>query len=217
MRNIILLLAFLLSINILYSQDTEWTKYDLDSIISLDMPGDVFEMDSIINGIKMLQIFSRSENLAFVAQRALLEKNTKNGNLSRLPYDLKSLKEEYKGIMNGMIESIPYEYESKELIKKNGFTGYRLRFKNSMNDSIFEVEIYILNRYAYSFLFSGSKNLHENEKKLFFESIVINPNREVSQYLGKSKGYRVGYVFGKYFFYILLIAGIIYFVVRSKK
>mgnify|MGYP003627171773 CR=1 FL=1 len=55
MRKIILLLTLVFMTNILSSQTQEWLTYELDSIISIEMPNDVFELDTIAQGIKMYQ------------------------------------------------------------------------------------------------------------------------------------------------------------------
>lgn len=100
MRKIILLFILALLTNISYSQNQEWLTYDLDSIISIEMPNEVFELDTIAQGMRMYQIFSHTENSSFIAQKALFEKENINEALSKLPYDLKSLKEQYNNRWN---------------------------------------------------------------------------------------------------------------------
>ncbi len=217
MRKIILLLTLVLTTNIISSQNQEWLTYELDSIISIEMPNDVFELDTIAKGMRMYQIYSHTENSTFIAQKAFFEKENQNEDLSKLPYDLKSLKEQYNGIIDGISSSIPFELESKELIEKEKFKGYRLKFKDSLNNPTYEVEFYLLNKHLYSFFYVGLENFDKNEKDLFFKSIKINADQKISQYLGKAQSYRIGYVFGKYFFYILIFGVIIYFIVRKKK
>jgi|SaaInlLV_10m_DNA_1039704.scaffolds.fasta_scaffold46277_1 hypothetical protein len=217
MRKIILLLTLVLTTNILSAQNQEWLSYDLDSIISIEMPNDVFELDTIAQGMRMYQIYSHTENSTFIAQKALFEKENQNEDLSKLPYDLKSLKEQYNGVINGISSGIPYELESKELIEKDKYKGYRLKFKDSLNNPTYEVEFYLLNKHLYSFFYVGLENFDTNEKDLFFNSIEINTDQKISQYLGKAQSYRIGYVFGKYFFYILIFGVIIYFIARKKK
>lgn len=217
MRKIILLLTLVLTTNFLSAQNQEWLSYDLDSIISIEMPNDVFELDTIAQGIRMHQIYSHKENSTFIVQKALLEKENQNEDLSKLPYDLKSLKEQYNGVIDGISSEIPYELESKELIEKDKYKGYRLKFKDSLNNPTYEVEFYLLNKHLYSFFYVSLENFDTNEKDLFFNSIRINTDQKISQYLGKSQSYRIGYVFGKYFFYILIFGVIIYFITRKKK
>ncbi|MFD2035184.1 hypothetical protein ACFSKL_10300 [Belliella marina] len=217
MRKIILLLTLVLTNNVLSAQNQEWLTYNLDSIISIEMPNEVFELDTIAQGMRMYQIYSYTENSTFIAQKSLFEKESQNEDLSRLPYNLKSLIEQYNGTIDGIASSIPYELESRELIEKEGYKGYRLKFKDSLNNPTYQVELYLLNKHLYSFYYIGLENFDNNEKELFFNSIKINPNQEISQYLGKAQSYRIGYLFGKYFFYILIFGVIIYFIVRKKK
>ena len=97
------------------------------------------------------------------------------------------------------------------------FKGYRLKFKDSVNNPTYEGELYLLNKHLYSFYYASTENFNKTEKDLFFNSIKINTNQKISQYLGKAQSYRIGYVFGKYFFYILIFGGIIYFLIKKKK
>lgn len=217
MRKIILILTLVLSINTLSSQNQEWLYYDLDSIISIEMPGEVFELDTIAQGMRMYQIFSHTENSTFIVQKALLEKENENEALSKLPYDLISLKEQYEELIEGIASSNPYQLESKELIEKETFKGYRLKFRDSLNNPTYEGEFYLLNKHLYSFYYVSVENFNKTEKDLFLNSININTDQEISQYLGKSQGFRNGFLFGKYFFYILIAGAVIYFLVRRKK
>ena len=59
----------------LNSQTKEWYNYKLDSIISLDMPYDVYEVDTIIDYNKIYQIYSEEKSARFIAQRCMLENN----------------------------------------------------------------------------------------------------------------------------------------------
>ena len=92
-----------------------------------------------------------------------------------------------------------------------------MKFKDSLNNPTYEVEFYLLNKHLYSFFYVGLENFDTNEKDLFFNSIEINTDQKISQYLGKAQSYRIGYVFGKYFFYILIFGVTIYFIARKKK
>ena len=147
--------------------------YELDSIVSIDLPGEVYEMDTIVQGIRMYQIYSITKNSTCIVQKALFEKEHLNENLSNLPYDLKSLKKQYNGIADGMANSIPYELSSRELIEKENFKGYRLKFKDALNNPIYEVEFYLLNKHLYSFFYSDLENFDEDEKNVLFNSEVI--------------------------------------------
>lgn len=217
MRKIILILTLVLTTNIISSQSSEWLTYELDSIISIEMPNDVFELDTIAQGMRMYQIYSHTENSTFIAQKALFEKENQNEDLSKLPHNLESLKEQYTGLVDGISSSIPYELDSKELIEKDNFKGYKLKFKDSLNNPTYEVEFYLLNKHLYSFFYVGLENFDENEKDLLFKSIKINTDQKISQYLGKAQSYRIGYVFGKFLFYALIIGLVIYYIRTRRK
>lgn len=217
MKNILLLLAIVLSCNSLFGQENEWNTYELDSIISIDMPGDVYEMDTIIKGEKIYQLTSSIENSIFMAQRMLFEKNGLDKNLSKLPYDDESLEKTYDELISGITKAIPSKLKSKEKIEKNNFKGYCLLFVDSEEKPTFEYNLYLLDKYLYSFAYSNPASFNEIEKNEFINSIVINSKYEISQFNGTTPGYRLGYVSGKYFIYILGIIGIIIFVIIRKR
>ncbi len=215
MKKVLLLLAFVLTTNSIVSQNEEWLNYDLDSIISIKGGAEMIELDTIVQGMKMYQLYFHTENSSFIAQKTLFKNGSED--FSTLPYDLKSLKEQYKGVVDGMKSGIPYELETSRLVERQGFKGFRLRFKDSLNNPVYQGEIYLLNKNLYSFFYVSLADFSEIEKDLFFNSIKINTDKNISQYLGKSKEYRMGALFGKYFFYILLFGVIIYFVFIKKK
>jgi len=217
MKNIILLLISVLSTNIISSQNQEWFSYDLDTIISIEMPGEAFELDTIAEGMRMYQIFSHTETATFLVQKTRFEKENQNEDLSNLPYDLISLKKQYNEMIKGIAKGIPYELESKEMIERDKFKGYRLRFKDSANNPTYESEIYLLNKHLYSFYYVSTEDFNKSEKELFFNSIKINTDHKISQFLGKAQSYRIGYVFGKFSFFILIFGGIVYFLIKKKK
>ena len=53
MKKLILALTLIFSLNTTFSQTEEWLFYDFDSIVSIEMPGEVYEWDTIMNEIKI--------------------------------------------------------------------------------------------------------------------------------------------------------------------
>ena len=47
-----------------------------------------------------------------------------------------------------------------------------------------------------------------------FNSIKIDTNQEISQYLGKPPKYRIGYVIATYFFLSLMLVGIVIYLIK---
>lgn len=213
---LVIILIFLIS-NQLTSQNQKWLTYDLDSIISIEMPYEVYKLDTIASGIKMYQLYSHSEHSTFLVQKMPLEEEKQNDALSKLPYDEISLKNYYNDIIKGIETSIPYKLESKKSIENVTFKGYQLRFIDSLNLPKYEVKLYILNKHLYSFFYTSIEHFEQKDKDTFLNSIRINTSYDVNQYDGKPPSYRAGYVFGKTFFYILIFGTILYFIFRKKK
>ena len=55
-------------------QTKDWNFYDFDSIVSVEMPFDVYEVDTIINYNKVYQIFSNDSIQKFIIQRSFISK-----------------------------------------------------------------------------------------------------------------------------------------------
>lgn len=217
MKKLLLLLALVLTSFCLLSQKNVWLNYDFDSIISNKMPAEVFEIDTIMKGMRIYQVFAHTENATFIVQKSLFENESQNKELSRLPHDLEGLDKLYNETTNGIVQSIPFDLKLNESIDNGTFKGYRLRFQDSLNNSTYEIELYLLNRHLYSFYYVSLGDFDYNEKDLFFNSIRINTDEKISQFLGKSPSYRRGYLFAEYSLPILIIVGLIFFFVRRRK
>ncbi|MFD2565803.1 hypothetical protein [Pseudotenacibaculum haliotis] len=165
-----------------FSQDIEWSTYDFDSIVYLDMPNEVYEMDTIINNQKLYQIFSKNDSVEFVAQKILLGKMSSNGEVIRPPDDIKSLNKLYSDLIWVFTE--PYEQyfgSSKEIIK-NDLKGFKLTFKNDNEKIVIEVDLFIVNKSFYTFSYSNLNGLNEADRDLFFNSINFDSKQELKQY-----------------------------------
>lgn len=215
-RNTFIVLS--LFFQLIYSQDIDWYEYDLDSIIKVDLPEEeVFELDTIMKTLPIYQIYNNIENSLFVAQKTILEKKTTNKSLSSLPYDLKSLNKYYSEVAKGMTNVIPYDLSSENQIEKNGLNGYKIKFNDSLQNQVYEINIYLINRYLYSFTYRNIIDFEPNEKDYFLDSFIVNENIKINQYLGEPKSYKIGYLIGKYLIPMLFVGGIITFFIKRKK
>jgi hypothetical protein len=178
-----LILLFALVYKISFSQTEEWNTYDFDSIVSIDMPFDVYETDTIQDNRKLLQMFSSNDTVSFVAQKLYLGKLYSNIETEPLPHDNKSLEKRYNDIISVFIEGFPYELENTKAIKYYNLKGYKLLFKNKKGLPIQEINLIIVNKYLYNFSYTNINGLKEIDKKYFFESITFNKEKELSQFI----------------------------------
>jgi hypothetical protein len=105
---IILILVLFLS-NYFFSQVKDWFAYDLDSIVSLEMPFTVYELDTIIEYNKFYQIYSDDNTSKFIVQKAYMGKLYSNIETPILPNNAKSLKKYYLEIIAILNEMIEYD------------------------------------------------------------------------------------------------------------
>jgi len=208
-----ILLFFVLFSAYLTAQNNKSLTYNFDSIVSLDVPRDFVEIDTLIDGVQIHQISFKSDTYNFIAQKVLFENEDQKESLSRLPYDYASLLDEYNRVVARMKIKIPYTFKSKALVEKENFTGYNLKFVDANNNPTYETEFYLLNKNLYSF-FYASEAFDSSVKDSIFNSIQINTDHDISQYLGKPPKYRIGYVIATYFFLSLIIIGVIIYAIK---
>ena len=216
MRKSILLFLMLFG-EIAISQNPNKTIYKFDSIVSLDVPTNYFETDSLVDGVQIHQIRFKTNTYQFIAQKVLFEREDQKESLSRLPYDYNSLLSEYDRVIARMRSRIPYTFSSKNLVKKEGFQGYNLKFTNNKGSLAYETEFYLLNKNLYTFYYASETNYNKEVKDSIFSSINVNTNNKISQFLGKPPKYRIGYVISTYFFLLLIITGIIIYTIKMYR
>lgn len=211
-KKVILILTAVALTNLLISQTQDWFTYDVDSIISISMPNEVFEMDTTLKGVRIYQMSAHTGDATFVVQKGLIQEDA-----TLLPHDLESLEEDYIELIDGMAKSMPFNLTSKKLTSRETFKGYHLESRDSLGNFVFEGEIYLLNKHLYSFFYSSLENFDKSEKDQFLNSLKINSDQNISQYLGKSRIYRIGYLIGNNLLTILIIGAIMYFLIRKRK
>lgn len=197
-----------------YSQNDESRTYAFDPIVSLDVPNTFFESDTIVDGVKIHQIRFKTGTYQFIAQKVLFQDENQKESLSRLPYDYTSLIDEYNRVIARMRYRVPYYLKTTTLVKKDGFTGYNLKFANDLNTPTYEAEFYLLNKNLYTFFYASDTHFDKDVVAELFNSVKINTNQEISQYLGKPPKYRIGYVIATYFFLSLMLVGIVIYMIK---
>lgn len=213
-------LLFVLITSTLTSQNSEMRSYKLDDLVSLDVPKNFVESDTVVDGVKIRQIRFKTDSYNFIAQRVLFENEDQKTSLSRLPYNYASLIDEYNRVIARMRYRVPYYLKATTLVEKDGFTGYNLKFENDLGTSTYEAEFYLLNKNLYTFFYASDTQFNTDVKTELFNSVKINTNKDISQYLGKAPKYRYGYVLATYFFLSLLVIWVIIIsikIYRKKK
>jgi hypothetical protein len=89
-----------------------------------------------------------------------------------------------------------------------------LKFENDLQIPTYEAEFYLLNKNLYTFFYASDTQFNADVKTELFNSIKINTNKDISQYLGKPPKYRIGYVIATYFFLSLIVVWIIIYSVK---
>ncbi len=211
MNNIRFVIVFVLCFSkVIFSQTKAWETYDLDSIVSIDMPFDVYELDTIQNNQKLLQIFSGNDTLEFVAQKFYLGKLYSNIEIEPLPYNNRTLDEKYSNIISILAEMLPYELEHTQAIEYNNLKGYKLLFKNKKGLPVQEMSLILVNKNLYNFSYQNYNGLDKTDQKLFFESITFNKEKELNQFI-KHQSY-----YYKMFFLVIFIILLLSFFLRLK-
>jgi hypothetical protein len=208
------ILFFVLTTGIVSAQNSEMFSHKLDDLVSLNVPKNFVESDTLVDGVQIHQIRFKTDSYNFIVQKVLFENEDQKESLSKLPYDYTSLIEEYNRVIAIMRYRVPYYLKTKTLVKKEGFTGYNLKYENDLQMSTYEAEFYLLNKNLYTFFYASDTQFDPAVKTELFNSVKINTNQDISQYLGKPPKYRIGYVIATYFF---LSLGLIWIVIYSIK
>ena len=200
----------------LIGQDTEWYEFELENI-RVDFPTEeVFQLDTIAKGVRLNQLYAVIGNSTFILQKLPAENKMSDENLSKLPYDYKSLIKYYEEVVDGAKSSSnALKVENKE-IKLNELIGYNSKYYNENGDFFNESNTFLADN---SLIVISCYNLESGQKELknlFFNSLNFSNFESLEQFRGKPKGYRQGYLFGKLFFYALIGIGI-FFLIRTLR
>ncbi len=217
MRKIILLLSLAFCNILSFGQDNDWKIYDADANVSIEMPGEVFLIDTIINGIQLYQLYSQRDKTTFTLSKTVYGQEKKDQDLSALPGDMESLEEFYEMITSELMGKIPYDLESRTISDRDGYVGYHVKFKDSLNSTLFETEFLLLGQFLYSATYSSPDNFQKKDNDQYFNGFKVKSKQKINQLSGKSRSYRAGVVLGKYIFYLVIIVVLITFIVLKNK
>lgn len=171
-----------------YSQEDEWNNYDLDSIASIDMPFEVYEIDTIIDYNKVYQMYSEKKTAKFIAKKIYVGKRYSNIETLKLPNNKKGLNKFYFQIIDFFDQIIKTDFEYKKKIKKNGLEGYEISYVNKEKTKVHQIQLFYINKNLYIFSYIKENGLSELDRNIFFDSIFFDDQKELLQYPKMSLG-----------------------------
>jgi len=211
-----IILLILMPLNLI-GQESEWYEFELENI-KIEFPSkEVYQLDTIVDGIRLNQLYTQIENSTFILQRLPAENSTRNKNLSSLPYNHESLIEYYNEVIDGAKNSYKSEKVKKQKINFGELIGYESIFYDDRDKPIIESRTYLAGKDLIMVSVYNPETGINEIKNTFFNSLNLDKINSLEQYIGKPKAYRQGYVFGKLFFYLLIGLGIFFLIKTFRK
>lgn len=204
----LVLCFFLFIILKISTQNHEWSAYDVDEYVSLKMPFDVYEVDTIVNQKKYYELSSSYNTCHFVAQKFYLAPNKNDISEITLPNNYDNLKTFYLDFIWSLEEVSTYKLDDFSIFKNNKLTGYKVSFKDSTETLVQQIDLIYVNKNLYLFSYTDDNGLQNKEQQFFFKNILFNDDKELLQY-SKSKNVSL-----KNTMLILVILFIITFIIR---
>ena len=180
------LILIFISISNSFTQTKEWITYDLDSIIFLDFPFDVYEIDSIIDSRKTYKLYSNNVSSSFIAQKFYFDEDSTNLEIPSLPHDLKTLKTFYLDFIYTLSEISEYNMTKFESFKLEELTEYKIKFKNENNILAQQMLLLYINKNFYIFSYTNTNGIMDNDGNIFFDSISFDQDIELQQFPNQS-------------------------------
>lgn len=233
-KTLLILLATLLYGGNFYGQ----TK--VDDLVSIEFPGTVLRNDTTQYKPKVLKVYTKKGDELYLLQRLAIYREE---DLKRLPASAKQLDDFYKEILAGLIKGMErngYLFRDSTQIKQGGFKAYSLTYEDlKSGKQCAESKVILLNKSIYSATYASREHFDFFNKDNFLSSLTIdmtkNPQQIVEGSLPTSPvvgdsvknpssaykmGYKFGRILGKAFFFVLIIAIVLFIVIkvfRTKK
>lgn len=179
------IISFLLIVmgSVSYAQDDEWYLYDLDSLVTIGFPGDVYELDTIVEGVRKISLESFNNSERFLVQKLEFDQKTYDSEIFRIPEDRQSLEQLYSDIIFLVLELDEIDFKSRETFERAGLIGRKTYFERKGKDlAIMETDMMYVNQCVYLFSYSNLTGIDTEEKREFFNSIEFHEDFELEQY-----------------------------------
>ena len=155
----------------LIGQERQWHEFELDKI-KINFPTkEVFQLDTVIAGVELKQLYARFENSTLIIQKISANDALGNKDLSSLPYDHKSLIEYYNGIVDGANDSYKAEEIKREEIKLGVLIGYRATYYDGTGTPFVESNIFLAGEELISISFHNLQPEIYQIKEAFLSSL----------------------------------------------
>lgn len=212
----IALVLFLFSSTLSFSQE-DWNFYDIDSLVSLEMPGDVYETDTISMNRKVTLFYSVVDSTVYQVQRVFIEPTVDEVENFHLPKNKKELEELYSTLILGFIEGTDFEFQDNKSFERNGLIGRKTYFSYKEEDLIvYEMNSIYVNKSIYSFTYYEGKGVKTDDKVRFFDSVEFDSDLELKQFPTKPFDLRNG-LFWKVIGTVLILSFLLRFWSNRKK
>jgi|GEM_PF-2650069 len=216
MKKILVFFLLFLVSQVAISQNENWESYEIDSIISLEFPNEISLKDTIAKGLPLKIFVSQNNDDLFIVQKILYGEENIVTNYSELPLDLEDLNKSYKEFTKSYAKEMPYSIKDQGEIKQNDFHGYYI-IQTDSERIVNYTKFILLNKNMYSISYFNKNGINEAVKEIFFSSLIISSNIEISQFEGRSLSYRTGHLIGSNLPLIIIISIFLYFIYRKIK
>jgi hypothetical protein len=209
-----IILGFILTPLSLIGQDYNWYEYELENV-KIEFPTEeVYQLDTVINGLRLNQLYAQIDNSTFIIQKLLAENGISDKNLSSLPHNYQSLIEYYEGVIEGVKKRNQAENVQNDEIKIGDLIGFKSLIFNEIENPFVESRIFLAgdDLIMLSVYNPDSRLAAVNDE--FLNSVNLEDLDSLEQYSGQSSEYKFGYLLGKFSIYALMGIGL-FFVVKS--
>lgn len=215
---ILLIVLTLLSVNILFSQDSSWQWVRVNEDLVIRLPGKITKQEQDTKGIAGGKIFVYTAKGKYSVLGLTVTPNKSNLGSNDNKSNKKMLDDLEEGARRGskkqgyVCKTYPTTVDSIEGIRVLMYTS------DTASAAYIQQSLVVVNDRMYSF-FQAPKDRDEpvliDEMDILLKSVRFNhkPVKEEKYAKSESTGYRVGYTIGQIFGY-LIIAGAIYLIVR---
>ncbi len=216
MKQKIALFLFLFISSFSFSQE-DWYAYDIDSLVSVNMPGEVYETDTIFMNRKVTLFYSVVDSTVYQVQRVFVEPTLDEVENFLLPKNKKELEELYSALVLGFIEGTDFEFQDRKNFERNGLIGRKTYFSHKDEDHIvYEMNSIYVNKSIYSFTYYEAKGVKTDDKVRFFDSVQFDSDVELKQFPTKPFDLRNG-LFWKVIVTVLILSFLLRFWSKRKK
>lgn len=212
-----IILGLILTSFSLIGQDYNWYEYELENV-KVEFPTEeVYQLDTVINGLKINQLYAQIDKSTFIIQKMLAENSISDKNLSSLPHNYQSLIEYYEGVVEGARKRYQAEDVQKEEIKIGDLIGYKCLIFNEIENPLVESRIFLVGEDLIMLsVYNPEKSLIAVNNE-FLNSINLENLDSLEQYSGQSRAYKFGYLIGQFAIYAILGIGLFFIVKLFRK